>query len=453
MRLSRWQECGYAAAEGGLSATETFVRLHFLFYLTQELGMSPARAGLLVSMGVFWDGLIDPFAGWISDRTKTPWGRRIPYILAGLVLLPLLLWLLFLPEFRSMHGLPQTLAVGGIYLLLNTAMTLIGVPHAALAGDLSSDESSRTRLFAWRYFYTTIGLLMGIAVPGYFLAHLGPGIAAYAESSVVLAIFIAVSSLLTVVACFNGDRRAMLKPNLAQHNPFVLLRSVIGNKPFLILIGAFILATIGQAINSSLAVYYYRLKLQLDEAMLQTVLVLFTFVIIGSIVAWNLLSRRFEKYKLLAIGVGLLGLTGSLAYPLFPSGQVQGPLAMAVIGGILVGSVFLLEVMVTDTVDFGALKSGSNDYGSYFGLWKLGSKISRAIAIGLSGFLLQFIGFEAQSAPSELTLHKLGLLFGPGVGLFFMAGAGLILFYPLRDKKVRQVQNILRRRGTKSEAR
>jgi GPH family glycoside/pentoside/hexuronide:cation symporter len=446
MALTRWRECGYAAAEGGLSATETFIRLHFLFYLTNELLLQPAVAGLLVSMGVLWDGIIDPIAGWLSDRTKSRWGRRTPYLLLGLVLLPLLLTALFLPQLKTMQGLNQILSIGGLYLLLNTAMTLIGVPHAALGGDLSRDEASRTRIFAWRYFFTTIGLLTGIAVPGYFMSRLGNSWNAYWQSAAFLGAFVVFCTLATVIASARADRTMELTQNPAQHNPLAMVRGLMRNRPFLILITAFILATIGQAINSSLALYYYRLYLQLPEKAIEQVLVLFTLIIIASIIAWNLLSRRFEKVRLLAIGVGLMGLSGSIAYPLMPPQDMQGPLAMAVIGGVLLGSVFLLEVMVTDAVDYGAVRTGNADYGSYFGLWKLGTKIARAIAIGLSGFLLEAIGFEPGTPPSSETLRGLAILFGPGVGLFFIAGAILVLYYPLRHAKVAQLQRILQKR-------
>lgn len=446
MALTRWRECGYAAAEGGLSATETFIRLHFLFYLTNELLLQPAVAGLLVSMGVLWDGIIDPIAGWQSDRTKSRWGRRTPYLLLGLVLMPLLLTALFLPQIKTMQGLGQILAIGGLYLLLNTAMTLIGVPHAALGGDLSRDEASRNRIFAWRYFFTTIGLLTGIAVPGFFMSRLGNSWNAYWQSAAVLGAFVVFCTLATVVASARVDRTMEVTHNPAQHNPLVLVRGLIRNRPFLILITAFILATIGQAINSSLALYYYRLYLQLPEKAIEQVLILFTLIIILSIIGWNLLSRRFEKVRLLAAGVGLMGLSGSIAYPIMQPQEMQGPLAMAVIGGLLLGSVFLLEVMVTDAVDYGAVRTGSADYGSYFGLWKLGTKIARAIAIGLSGFLLEAIGFVPGTPPSPDTLRGLAFLFGPGVGIFFIAGAILVLYYPLRKTKVMQLQRILQKR-------
>jgi Na+/melibiose symporter-like transporter len=446
MTLTRWREFGYAAAEGGLSATETFIRLHFLFYLTNELLIPPAMAGLLVSMGVLWDGIIDPIAGWLSDRTRSRWGRRTPYLLLGLILLPLLLVALFLPQLETLNGPGQYLAIGGLYLLMNTAMTLIGVPHAALGGDLSRDTARRTRIFAWRYFFTSVGLLSGIAIPAHFMSRLGNSWSAYWQSAMALGGFAGLCTLLTIISIARADRRMNEAEGSVQHHPLEMLRGCWHNRPFLILITAFILATIGQAINSSLALYYYRLYLQLPETAIEQVLILFTLIIIISIIGWNLLSRRFEKTKLLSLGVGLMGLFGSLVYPLLPPGGMQGPLLMAVFGGLLLGSVFLLEVMVADAVDYGALRTGSADYGSYFGLWKLGTKIARAIAIGLSGVLLEIIGFVPGADPSDETLRGLAWLFGPGVGIFFIAGALLILAYPLRQRKVQQLQRILQRR-------
>lgn len=425
MGLTRRHEAAYAGAEWGLSGVETFVRLHLLFYFTNICKIEPALAGFLVALGVFWDGLIDPLVGWLSDRTRTRLGPRIPYILLGLVVLPLLLVGLF--RIEDLSGPLKIAAALMIYLFLNTAMTLISVPHAALAGDLSQAKEIRTRLFAWRYFFTTLGLLSGIAIPAVLLSNNGAEAAvSYWKSALGLGLIVILSTGLTLGGIWR------LKRNAIDHAPpslFSQFRRIGKNRPFLILFAAFVLATIGQAINSSLALYYYRYTLKLEEKELQTILVVFTLVIIVSILFWNILSRHFAQKKLLALGVGSLGILSSIVYPLLHAGESFGAMVMAVLGGILVGSVFLLEVMVAETVD--AKDPAAGDYGAYFGLWKLGSKIARAAGIGLTGLLLNLIHFQPDGPYDADSVRKLAWLFGPGVGFFFVIGALTVLFYPL----------------------
>ena len=116
-----------------------------------------------------------------------------------------------------------------------------------------------------------------------------------------------------------------------------------------------------------------------------------------------------------------------MIYPAIPP-QTLGPIYfMAISGGILVGSVFLLEVLLADIVDQDPRGNGS--YGIYFGVWKLSAKAARAAAIGLSGVLLEWVGFQSKAeVQSESTVAALGYLFGPGVGIFFIAGGILVLF-------------------------
>jgi Na+/melibiose symporter-like transporter len=444
--ISRLQEPGYASAEWGLSAAETYIRLHLLFFLTNLLGLNPGLAGLLISLGVLWDGVTDPLVGWLSDRTRSRWGRRFPFLLLGLFAFPTLLFVLFWSGWQELSVHARVWGFALAYLAFNTATTCLAVPHAALAGDLSQDDPTRTRLFAWRYFFTTMGLLSGIAVPGYLLSSQGNVLSTYETSGLLLAGIGVISAGLTILSSYREDWQNTRLQKVEQAALGSFLKTMLRNRPFLILITAFVFATVGQAINSSLALYYYRLYLKLPEADIQKILGVFTVVIVGSILGWNLLSRRYSKTLLLALGVGALGIAGSLSYPFFAPGDLRGPYVMAVFGGILVGSVFLLEVMVADTVDYGAIQSGKADYGSYFGIWKLGSKFSRAVAIGLSGLLLEAIGFEAHAEPQESTLKAIAWLFGPGVGLFFIGGAVLVLFYPLHAQRVAQIQRILRKR-------
>jgi len=72
---------GYGAAEWSSTLTWTMVSVLFLFYLTDIVGLNPAFAGFVLMVGAMWDAVSDPTVGIISDRFKSRWGRRRPFLL------------------------------------------------------------------------------------------------------------------------------------------------------------------------------------------------------------------------------------------------------------------------------------------------------------------------------------------------------------------------------------
>ena len=107
------------------------------------------------------------------------------------------------------------------------------------------------------------------------------------------------------------------------------------------------------------------------------------------------------------------------------------------------GAIVLLDSLVADIVDYDHLKSGQKREGLYFGFWKMSIKLSRAIAIALSGILLQWAGYNGTELSREAQGERIAFLFGPEVGTFFAAGALIFLAMPLTAEKHAQVQRIL----------
>jgi GPH family glycoside/pentoside/hexuronide:cation symporter len=170
-------------------------------------------------------------------------------------------------------------------------------------------------------------------------------------------------------------------------------------------------------------------------------------VIAASIVGWILISRRTGKKMPAFWGILLLGIGTCIGYPLFPPGQILPVVFAGIIGGILVGSVFLLDATVADIVDYDELKTREHREGVYFGFWRMGSKLARALGLALSGLLLDWTGFDPKAAEqSSETSFGLALIFGPGVGVFFIIAALIYLAMPLTKEKIQIVSRRLRQR-------
>ena len=224
---------------------------------------------------------------------------------------------------------------------------------------------------------------------------------------------------------------------------------------FLVLLFAFVIATIGRTFNSAIALYYYEYRLGLKESQVViNILLPFFLVLMLSIGFWVWISKKIGKKIPAFFGVFGLGLLTVIVYPLFPYGELRPPLIAAFFGGIFAGSILIMDSILTDVVDYDEFQTGEKREGLYFGIWKMGVKFSQAFGIAITGFLLDIIGFQnGMTTQTPEVGFRLALIFGPGVGFFFILGSIIFLFFPLTDAKHIQVQRILTKRTLKKETR
>lgn len=142
----------------------------FMFFLVTAFGMNPFLAGLLGGLPRIFDALTDPIMGFISDNTKSKWGRRRPYILVGAILSGVLFALLFqMSEDNSvMFNFWYFLMMSLLFLVGNT---MFATPLVGLGYEMTSDYNERTKLMA---FANTIGQVAWMLVPWFWVVIADP---------------------------------------------------------------------------------------------------------------------------------------------------------------------------------------------------------------------------------------------------------------------------------------
>lgn len=438
MSISRLKRIGYGMAELGVSGSEVMLRVSLLIYYTQTVGIRADLASYAIALGVVWDAITDPLMGRISDHAWIKGQKRRPFMLPAAIGLAISLILVFnVPHLETQAGKFFYLLI--TYLSTNTFLTILSVPHAALGGDMSQIPETRMELFGWRLIFSNIGLIIGTLVPALIVLWSVKGSTPDALTSWIMASVILCSVSITLFATRGLD--CAEKPSLVKFTKkvshynlrsyFTELSHVLGHKPFAWLLLAYMVATFGLTLNSSLALYYYKFFLKLDEVSVRGIIAFFMFIFCLSIPFWIWLTRFFSKSRILVINVLLLGLMTIFGYPNFPEGVAAWPILAAFFGGCFVGAVVLMDVAVADLADEQARQGRekeSSNLGIYFGFWKMGSKLSRAFALIFTGNALAWIGFEIGEVPEVETTRLLSLLFGPGVGIFLL-GAVFIIYW------------------------
>jgi GPH family glycoside/pentoside/hexuronide:cation symporter len=243
-------------------------------------------------------------------------------------------------------------------------------------------------------------------------------------------------------------RVRFLQPPLRHESLWRAFAVPFGNAAFRPLIAAYVIASAGIGINAVTFQHYYQYVLRLDAPQTQVVLGTFLVVFTGSIVAWVHASKRYGKLKPLVFGACLMAVGNTALYVAVPAGGFWIVLLVGAVGlASFVGSIALIDALLTDVLDHDFLRTRQLRSGLFFGTWRFASKMARALSLLVVGLALDVAGFversDVQPAGVEVALI---LLFGPGVGLCF-AGAGWILWrYRFDDHAQARVRQLLERR-------
>ena len=154
--LSLGTKLAYGTGDLGPAMVSMIKGFFLLNFLINIAGLSPGRAGLILLLGRVWDAVNDPIVGTLTDRTRTRWGRRRPWLLFGSIPFGLAFFLHFLvPGGMSETGLFFYYLVVGI--LLDAGFTAVNVPYAALTPELSDSNQDRTDLNMYRFSFFRVG--------------------------------------------------------------------------------------------------------------------------------------------------------------------------------------------------------------------------------------------------------------------------------------------------------
>jgi glycoside/pentoside/hexuronide:cation symporter, GPH family len=439
---------GYAAAEAGINTVETLLRLYLLKYYTNVVGLSAVLAGLATSLAIAWDAAIDPVMGVISDRTRHRFGGRRGYLLPGSVLLALGMLAVFqVPALDGQAAKFTWLLL--TYCFLNTGMTVLSVPYWAMAGEMTDVPHERTKLFGARFAFSNAGAFAAaLVVEGLRGTVDADNCTAMPAVAAVAAGFVVATAVLSWLAT---ARVRFLQTPLRKEPLRRAFTAPFGNRAFVPLVLAYVVANFGVGVNAATFLYYYEYVLDLTHEEPQQVVAVFLAVFTLSILVWVKLARRFGKLRPVLLGSLVLGLGTPALYVTVPPRSLAIVMAFGAVGlAAFVGSVVLLDTLLTDVLDHDRLQEREGRAGMFFGVWRFANKVARSLSMLAVGAVLGAAGFVEQSATQPQSVHTaLIWLFGPGVGACFLGACWILWRYRFDDQKQAQVRRLLARRSAR----
>jgi GPH family glycoside/pentoside/hexuronide:cation symporter len=402
----------YSMSGFGIGCADFIVAVYLLKYYTDHVALSAMLAGAALMLGKLLDGVSDPVMGYISDRTKTRWGRRRPWFLVGAAPLALS----FIALFSADGGWSQTqlfLWLLSWNVLFWSAQTVINVPHAALAGEMVHGHNERNAIMGWREALAQLGLLVGAAAPLLVLGAMqdaateaglasglaeeaarAAGFAARGDAHSTMAWQFAGLIFVGVVLSFFGTREPQSPRTAPRDSIFGDFSDTLKNRPFRMFAVIFLFDQIAGGLTATLVLYTIRDWWKFEGPHEMLLIMSFLLAAVVSIPFWVRAGRSLEKSTIFATGCFLSAgtLLGATLVPIYGLGLAY----VGLIGsGLGVGARAVMAMStMPDIIDEDELRTGTRKDGAYFGMWSLLRKLCRALSIGAAGLGLSLWGYQ-----------------------------------------------------------
>ncbi len=412
-RPSTGVKLAYAAPYFATAAMVAPLTIELKIFYTDTILVPAGLLALAMAIARAFDAITDPVMGWITDHTRSRWGRRKPWIPLGVPLSALFFWLMFAPP-RSMSIDSGVVVWAGVtFCLYYIFHTIWAVPYHGLGLELTPDYDDRTSVFGYRSIVGGIGLTLSFILLYYIKAR-----GVFSDERQMLSMLTGFLALIMIVLFiipllkvkenpeFSGRKRSPLIPGV---------RRALRNRPFQIILFAVIIGSIPATMPPLLMPYFAKYVLVLDDRW--RVIFAGTYVFAGflSLPVWMLAARHLGKLRVWMIAAGI-GIVSSFVMFTVGEGQITKMIILELIRGFGVGSMAILgPAMLADVIDYDELRTGKRREAQFGSFLSLLPKFVSILAATIPLAVLGAVGYDptmaSLSAGSVLTIRVLFALF------------------------------------------
>jgi GPH family glycoside/pentoside/hexuronide:cation symporter len=423
----------YGLGDAGTGMAASLIGFYLFVFYTAAAGLPAWMAGAVLMAGRLWDGVNDPIIGWLSDKTHTRWGPRMPWIVASAVPLGISLAAMWwVPPGNQWVKFMVFILISAVAQSFYTAVNL---PYTALAAELTANVGLRTRLNTARFTGSISATLLGVVLGGVLLQD-------HTDASRFLQVGMLAGTLVTLstLACGWGLAPVALhcqRPQRQSGTTRRLLGRVASNGRFLRVIGLYLLLWCGLQIMQTSALIYLPVVLRLPQAWSNWILLPFIISNLAGLWVWNNVSQRASRVRALHLGSSLWisGCVLAMVLPpmdiaVSPFGSYDNGLRLAlmlltiVLAGVGSSTAYLIPwSLLPDAIDADSEKPA----GQYSAWMVLGQKLCISLALFLFGNLLSFSGYQAALVSDQPASALVAIRMSMGVIPAILVVLGLVV--------------------------
>jgi GPH family glycoside/pentoside/hexuronide:cation symporter/probable glucitol transport protein GutA len=434
-KFTNLQRLAFGMGNYGCCFSWMLTSSYLMMFMTDVAKLNVAFVGTIMLISRAWDAVNDPIIGALADGTKSKWGRYRPWVIFPAIPMLALNVLLF-TTFPSWGQTARTWWALGIYFLQVLIYTMINIPYSAMPAVLTLDSVERARLSGWRMSGATIS---GLIIAFFALRIVNwAGKGDDAKGFFVAALCFSLLALPCFLWCFFGTKEVVNAP--VRKVPFFkMLRTVKGNKPMWLILGAFFILGLNGA-GGSMAIYWWTYKVG-NRLMFANASIIASVAGIFGTMALPMIAHKFKNKRDIAIlAMALNG--GSLFIRNFiPAWNGNAWMALYLFFSAISSfgvylNLSILYGMAPDVTEYSTYHYGIHAAGFLSSFINFGNKMGSALTTAAAGWLLAWVGYAANQTQTPRTLNLIQGMFHLYSAGIMIIGIVLMLFYDLDKEKL-----------------
>lgn len=440
-KLKFTTKLAYGAGDLGPAIVGNISIFFTLVFLTNVAGISAGLAGSVLLIGKIWDAVNDPVIGVLTDKTKSRWGRRLPWIFYGAVPFGIFFFLLWIvpPGMNS-------LGLFWYYVTLSTISqvfyTIVNLPYTAMTPELTQDYDERTQLNSFRFAFSIGGSILSLILAKVIF----DSIANRQQQYLVLAAICAVIAVLSLYSCIWGIRDRILafeaKRSQVEESESIpipeQLKIAFSNRPFVFVIAIYLFSWLAVQVTASIIPYYVVDCMKLKESDVPTVLICVQGTALLMLFVWSNLSQKVGKKAVYFSGM-ILWIIAQIGLFFLQPSQLGLMYVMVLMAGCGVSVAYLVPwSMIPDVIELDELETGQRREGLFYGFMVMLQKFGLALGLFLVGIALETSGFQeavqgqaALPVQPESAIFAIRMAIAPLPTICLILALFLAYFYPI----------------------
>jgi len=434
---------GYMFGDFGNDFTFVLSSSFLLKFYTDVMGVSAGVVGIIMMLARFVDAFTDVGMGRICDKSRvTPNGKFKPWILRMCGPVAIASFLIYQ---SSLADMPMAFKIGYLfvtYILWGSIFyTAVNIPYGSMASAISAEPGDRQSLSTYRSMGATLaGLFIGAGVPLVAYDKIDGNAVLNGGRFTLIAGIFSILAVVCYLLCYVLITERVMpqrSDEVAKNNSVrVMFQNAVKNRALLSIIAASIVMLLAQLTMQSMANYVFPNYYGSPEAQIASTFMMLLGMVGAAAVA-KPLANKFGKAEI-AVVSNLLAVAVSILLFFLRPESVWVYVVIQAASWFGLGVFTMVSwALITDVIDYSELKNGVREDGSVYALYSFARKLGQAAAAGLTGFLLDFIGYSAATAFDEQVLdgiYDISTLV-PALGFGLLAGI-LWFWYPLHKREV-----------------
>lgn len=448
-KLSRLTKMAYGAGDLGPAIVAAINGFFLNAFLLDVAGLRPAAVGTIFLIAKIWDAVNDPIVGALSDRTRTRWGRRRPWLLFAAIPFGLAFYLHWIVPPLDDTGKFFYYVI--VAILFDSALTAINLPYAALTPELTHDYDERTNLSSYRMSFSILGGVLAAFLHTVIVGSFDNPIAGNQFSAIIWAICITIPNFIT----FAFTREVhFLEERPKGPGFFEGLRLAFQNRAFIHVTTIYLLSWLSiQFVQNNLLLYVkYWIGAEEQFGVLILAIQFSSFLFL---LFWARLSQRLGKQQIYYLGMGFWILVSVILFSIQP-GQLIPLFILAILAAAGVSIGYLVPwSMLPDVVELDELQTGQRREGIFYGFFVFLQKLGISLGIAISNYILELAGYINQVPGGPLPQQPPAALLSLRIFVSLVPAAILLISfwvvraYPITRKKHQAMRDeLLKRRET-----